>query len=853
MPHNVSQLMVTELHPFFAAEVSGVDFSKPVDSEVYREIYGAITKVSLEFDLVRKRAAYVNKYGVCVFRQTSLDDSSHIQFASLFGELDDVSPYTKLGKKNRLSTDQLFDVSNLNEDGTVAKVTSHRAAMNRGNNLFHVDSSFNPRRGSYSLLRAHKLPPPGTGGNTEYCDTRQAYDDLPEDLKKELLDKDYVACHSLYHSRKTASPDFLANVEPLDYPMSRHRLVQRHEPSGRMNLYIASHVHHIEDVSPEKSKELIQALYQHATQPKYVVSIEWQSNGDLILWDNTCFDRGHPYGQPVKANPEELRYPAGFAPASERYTSQTAIKQFSAGRGHILALSDSCRIWSWSNIDQAALHVRFLTVELKETTRESEIGHIKKVVAGWNKSAALVVGTGIVVWDSLSREPDETESEEDSALVLETAVVPRTVFQRMQSGSLSTTLQRTHLDEEIGEVQNFIVLEHYVIFNTHVGKVFASKILWSEDEHSMSEVLEISLNAGEAELIEEESSAFAADVQGSFRRFAIFTRSGAVLVSDEDSLDAHFASTGAQMRFKRIPSLQNSHVISLAFGDYHFHALHSPGYITSYGSEPKGCGCLGLGGHGDPEGRLRGLRYQGIGGDGRLVPHAYSTGRRIWFEEDKKRWITFLTSGGKDPEEARERIRMCADVRVQGEVSEWVEQEGSAWDERFRPKRATNRDGDGDGTGAYFALSVTAAGWHSGALVLVNEDEVTRTREGCIVRPSGYPKPFDMGNEENEKPTAENSGLLDRTLDRVTDHARWFLGLPSAAEEQRAADAQPNHLRPFTNPVNHGAENEDGYKYAWADDSFPRLRLSDGREMPGTIDFHEWRYGRPEWDLSTEL
>lgn len=70
--------------------------------------------------------------------------------------------------------------------------------------------------------------------------------------------------------------------------MGRHKLIQRHEASGRMNLYFASHIHHIEGLSEQESKELIDLLYSHAKQPKYVVSIEWENNGDLILWDNTC-------------------------------------------------------------------------------------------------------------------------------------------------------------------------------------------------------------------------------------------------------------------------------------------------------------------------------------------------------------------------------------------------------------------------------------------------------------------------------------------------------------------------------------------------------------------------------------
>lgn len=151
-----------------------------------------------------------------------------------------------------------------------------------------MDSSFNPRRAGYSILRAHELPPAGTGGATEYADTRTAFNDLSEDLKHELLENDYVACHSLYHSRKLAAPDALEGVIPEDHFMARHKLIQRHEASGRWNIYIAAHVHHLEGVAPEKSKELIDALYQHACQPKYVVSIPWENASDVILWDNTC-------------------------------------------------------------------------------------------------------------------------------------------------------------------------------------------------------------------------------------------------------------------------------------------------------------------------------------------------------------------------------------------------------------------------------------------------------------------------------------------------------------------------------------------------------------------------------------
>jgi alpha-ketoglutarate-dependent 2,4-dichlorophenoxyacetate dioxygenase len=66
-----------------------------------------------------------------MFRKTGLDDARHVDFARRFGELDDVKPYNKAGRKHRLAFDELFDVSNQEADGSVADPNSHRAAFNK--------------------------------------------------------------------------------------------------------------------------------------------------------------------------------------------------------------------------------------------------------------------------------------------------------------------------------------------------------------------------------------------------------------------------------------------------------------------------------------------------------------------------------------------------------------------------------------------------------------------------------------------------------------------------------------------------------------------------------------------------
>lgn len=63
-----------------------------------------------------------------------------------------------------------------------------------------------------------------------------------------------------------------------------HPLVQLHKPSDRMNLYLGSHAYQIDGKSKADSKPVIEALMRHASQDKYVLTVDWQNNGDMIMW-----------------------------------------------------------------------------------------------------------------------------------------------------------------------------------------------------------------------------------------------------------------------------------------------------------------------------------------------------------------------------------------------------------------------------------------------------------------------------------------------------------------------------------------------------------------------------------------
>ncbi|KAF2225892.1 regulator of chromosome condensation 1/beta-lactamase-inhibitor protein II [Elsinoe ampelina] len=517
-----------------------------------------------------------------------------------------------------------------------------------------------------------------------------------------------------------------------------------------------------------------------------------------------------PSLQAARGVPVRLKYPPGWVDPESRYEAETALGSFSMGRAHVLGLSDKGRIWSWSDAGAVGAQIKLLGIDLNERGNTNGKPLVKKVVAGWGKSAALVRGTGVVLWQPVQQ--SRGYEEHDTMLVMKTGVVPRTSFERASLGS--KRVGAASPDEEIGEVQEFVVLEHCIIFNTHLGKVFASWV----DEDQPGPLFEIFPHVDDegtpppATKDQLSDSEFVTDVQGTFRSFALFMKSGEVLNGTQDLINdwRQDPRSRATSQFMSVPALQNKGVIKLAFGDHHFLALHKDGYITSYGTESQGCGSLGLGGNRDPEGRLRGIRYAGLGGDGKLVPHAYTTGRRVWFEPEKREWIKYIASGGYNPQEAVERIRMCSHPTVQAEVSEWIEQEGNAWADKYSqapydPTRSSAESTSSfrtaeeeavsnDNLAPYFALSVTAAGWHSGALVLVNGPAAKKLRENCIV-PEPLPTP-EPSQPSPTQPEQQQARAQPANL-RKPSHT---LPTPSAVPFAPNSHRRSGSIRPTRHP-----------------------------------------------------
>lgn len=80
---------------------------------------------------MRNHTLRLLQYGFAVVRKTNLVDETHLELARKFGELDDVTPYNKAGRVHRLKYNELFDVGNIELDGSIVDLNSPRGEANK--------------------------------------------------------------------------------------------------------------------------------------------------------------------------------------------------------------------------------------------------------------------------------------------------------------------------------------------------------------------------------------------------------------------------------------------------------------------------------------------------------------------------------------------------------------------------------------------------------------------------------------------------------------------------------------------------------------------------------------------------
>lgn len=453
-----------------------------------------------------------------------------------------------------------------------------------------------------------------------------------------------------------------------------------------------------------------------------------------------------------------------------------------------------------------------------------------------------VVNVGIIYWASVQDSDVVRGGRQERLAVADTMLVdavtiPGTSYRRKGNNRRTTD---DSLEARIGQVTNHIVLENWIVFTTDLNKVFCYPTIYPMPPFNIPEPIELTtfLTACPTETLQ------IRDLQGSFIRFAVFTTSGAVLTADKDLLNAFYDASPSNPT-RPLPSPTHLHsppsnpIISIAYGDHHYHALHSNGTLTSYGVEPQRCGALGLGNR--LISHLRGVYAPGAFGAGRLPSSLHPT---IWFEPLMQTWLQDIYRASGQPE-AQERAAMLQTGHVGAceAIGRYFERQGSHWEDGITKAEHSNNNNNNE-MGAYFVLKVASAGWHSAALVLVDEDKAEAARKSHHLGrrpPSPSPSPAPsiqsvdsqgFAYEVIHSPGEQLVIGIQSVGQWVWDAGRWFLGL-TARDEARRAGGREDGGRSGHGEAGHGTV------YEWSQEPFPRLRMEDGEVMPGEIEVTE--------------
>ena len=247
---------VSPLSAHTGAEIVGVDLAGAVDEQT-RE---------------RLNQAFLD-HSVLAIRDQALSASQFLEAMKIFGEI-------FLQHNPRFAVPecpQIHYISNQDrlEDGRVY-------IPGEG---YHTDHSNDVEPPKATALCAVKLPK--SGGDTQFVNMYEAYDALPEEMKKRI---DRLKARHVYQSKYSERklPRLAAERRKIASESVVHPIVRTHPQTGRKAIYINPiRVEEIVGMPEQEALPLLDQLLEHATQEKFQYRHKWKA-GDVVIWDNRC-------------------------------------------------------------------------------------------------------------------------------------------------------------------------------------------------------------------------------------------------------------------------------------------------------------------------------------------------------------------------------------------------------------------------------------------------------------------------------------------------------------------------------------------------------------------------------------
>ncbi|CAM3465830.1 TauD/TfdA family dioxygenase [Mycobacterium colombiense] len=243
-----------------SAQLEIVDLTPRIGSEIRTDLDTLLS--GREAPTIRD---VLERRGVVFFRGLDIGDEEQVTIAKTLGTL---VANEGQGGINKISLDEKVN---------------QRAKYLQGSMFWHFDGSLQPLPNLATLLRAVRLSE--TGGQTEFCNTYAAYDDLPDADKEAIAELRVV--HSAERSQYYVTPEMSYDEVAFwqKSPTKACPIVWTHQ-SGRKSLLLGATSDYVIGLPVEEGRALLARLRDWATQPQYVYQHQWQP-GDLLIWDNT--------------------------------------------------------------------------------------------------------------------------------------------------------------------------------------------------------------------------------------------------------------------------------------------------------------------------------------------------------------------------------------------------------------------------------------------------------------------------------------------------------------------------------------------------------------------------------------
>ena len=251
-------LDIRPLHDALGAEVRGLDLTRPLSDETLDQL----------------NAAFVRYHLLCL-RSAPLTAQDFAALARNFGE-----PQEQL-HSNRHHPD-VPEVSVLESTYDCAADKPDDLASVRLSG-WHTDDSYFAVPAKATMLQI--LVAPDAGGETLFCNTASAYDDL-DAAQRHRLDS-LQAVHRFDTPRAKGLAEALVGDDEIT-PDVTHPLARRLEETGRKAIYFnPNRTDHVVGMARKQSDALLDQLHKHMTRARYRYDHRWQL-GDVLLWDNRC-------------------------------------------------------------------------------------------------------------------------------------------------------------------------------------------------------------------------------------------------------------------------------------------------------------------------------------------------------------------------------------------------------------------------------------------------------------------------------------------------------------------------------------------------------------------------------------